>query len=601
MMKIKKEKNEHSLLSNMLFFVGLMFKASPLLVIGELCWGILMNVPSRLISVIGVKYIIDVMTSGERVYRIFWAVGIIAAVIVFSRVISWLFREFFWNVEKEKCYFALNKELYEKAKSLDLESYDNPEFYNSFILTIESSSDNIQNLLGLIRNYFGNVVALISVASVLAAIDPLCLLIILVSIAVFMPLSKVIGNLQTQRQIENTRYHRRSDYFQRIFYLQDYAKEVRMNNIHPLLIDRYNDAADDVIKNQDKYWSKISLLYCIQEIGVQVVGIMLLMPLYLGYLVLVKQSITAGDFVATFNGAYSIAVSINFLTVWAVARFEERAKIIEKYRGFLNAEPKITDGENHASVTEPKEIKIENMSFTYPGSDKPTLSDVNLTIKPYEKIALVGFNGAGKTTLTNLLLRLYDVSEGSIKIDGEDIRTVKTSEHRNRFAAVFQDFQIFSCNVGENVALDSSYNSDDVKGALNHSGFDKKLKGGTQTELLREFDDEGVMLSGGEAQKIAVARAFYKKCPYVILDEPSANLDPIAEYNLNRAMLEAAEDKTVIFISHRLSTTVNADKIYVMEQGRIIESGSHKELMSKNGTYAEMFNLQAEKYVDKEN
>ena len=601
MMKIKKEKNEHSLLSNMLFFVGLMFKASPLLVIGELCWGILMNVPSRLISVIGVKYIIDVMTSGERVYRIFWAVGIIAAVIIFSRVISWLFREFFWNVEKEKCYFALNKELYEKAKSLDLESYDNPEFYNSFILTIESSSDNIQNLLGLIRNYFGNVVALISVASVLAAIDPLCLLIILVSIAVFMPLSKVIGNLQTQRQIENTRYHRRSDYFQRIFYLQDYAKEVRMNNIHPLLIDRYNDAADDVIKNQDKYWSKISLLYCIQEIGVQVVGIMLLMPLYLGYLVLVKQSITAGDFVATFNGAYSIAVSINFLTVWAVARFEERAKIIEKYRGFLNAEPKIIDGENHASVTEPKEIKIENMSFTYPGSDKPTLSDINLTIKPYEKIALVGFNGAGKTTLTNLLLRLYDVSEGSIKIDGEDIRTVKTSEHRNRFAAVFQDFQIFSCNVGENVALDSSYNSDDVKSALNHSGFDKKLKGGTQTELLREFDDGGIMLSGGEAQKIAVARAFYKKCPYVILDEPSANLDPIAEYNLNRAMLDAAEDKTVIFISHRLSTTVNADKIYVMEQGRIIESGSHKELMSKNGTYAEMFNLQAEKYVDKEN
>ena len=462
MMKIKKEKNEHSLLSNMLFFVGLMFKASPLLVIGELCWGILMNVPSRLISVIGVKYIIDVMTSGERVYRIFWAVGIIAAVIVFSRVISWLFREFFWNVEKEKCYFALNKELYEKAKSLDLESYDNPEFYNSFILTIESSSDNIQNLLGLIRNYFGNVVALISVASVLAAIDPLCLLIILVSIAAFMPLSKVIGNLQTQRQIENTRYHRRSDYFQRIFYLQDYAKEVRMNNIHPLLIDRYNDAADDVIKNQDKYWSKISLLYCIQEIGVQVVGIMLLMPLYLGYLVLVKQSITAGDFVATFNGAYSIAVSINFLTVWAVARFEERAKIIEKYRGFLNAEPKITDGENHASVTEPKEIKIENMSFTYPGSEKPTLSDINLTIKPYEKIALVGFNGAGKTTLTNLLLRLYDVSEGSIKIDGEDIRTVKTSEHRNRFAAVFQDFQIFSCNVGENVALDSTYNSDEI-------------------------------------------------------------------------------------------------------------------------------------------
>ena len=130
--------------------------------------------------------------------------------------------------------------------------------------------------------------------------------------------------------------------------------------------------------------------------------------------------------------------------------------------------------------------------------------------------------------------------------------------------------------------------------ALKHSGFSKNLK--NDTELLREFDKNGVMLSGGESQKVAIARAFYKDCPYAILDEPSANLDPIAEYNLNQAMMEAAENKTVIFISHRLSTTVNADKIYVMENGTIIESGTHKELMEMNGAYAYMFNLQAEKY-----
>ena len=132
--------------------------------------------------------------------------------------------------------------------------------------------------------------------------------------------------------------------------------------------------------------------------------------------------------------------------------------------------------------------------------------------------------------------------------------------------------------------------------SLSHSGFSKPLKNGVDTELLREFDDEGIMLSGGESQKVAIARAFYKKCPYVILDEPSANLDPVAEYNLNRAMMEAAEDKTVIFISHRLSTTVNADRIYVMEHGKIAEQGTHDELMAKNGVYAYMFNLQAEKY-----
>ena len=195
-------------------------------------------------------------------------------------------------------------------------------------------------------------------------------------------------------------------------------------------------------------------------------------------------------------------------------------------------------------------------------------------------------------------MRLYDATEGEILIDGENIKDVTADSHRDRFTAVFQDFQIFSCSLGENVALDTNPDEERVWDALKHSGFNKKLEKGIDSELLREFDDDGVMLSGGEAQKTAIARAFYKDCPYVILDEPSANLDPVAEYNLNQAMIEAAHHKTVIFISHRLSTTVNADRIYVMENGRIIESGSHAELMELGGTYAYMFNLQAEKYKD---
>ena len=595
-MKNKKEKNTHSMFSNIFFFVKLLFEVSPWLVIGEFAWGILMHVPPRLISVIGAKYIIDTVESGENLERIFIAVGVIALVLILSNAFTWLFREFFWNTEKEKVYYGLNKKLYAKARQLDEESYDNPDFYNNFILTIESSSDNIQNLLGLVRNYVGNIILLFSIGSVLISIDPVCLVIILFFIGVFSPISKKIGNLQMSRRIDNTMYHRRSDYFQRIFYLQDYCKEVRMNDISPLLIDRYNDAADDVIKNQEKYWKKIAGFYMLQESGIQVFGFMFVLPLYLGYCVLVKESLSAGDFVAAFNGAYSIAVSINFLTVWAVAVFSERGKMIEKYREFLKADFKISDGEKLAEKGKPKEIKIENLSFTYPGNDKPTLEDISLTIKPYEKIALVGYNGAGKTTLTNLLLRLYDPTTGSISIDGEDIKECTVDSHRDRFAAVFQDFQLFSCNVGENVALDKDYDKEKVKEALGHSGFDKKLKKGTETELLREFDDEGAMLSGGESQKVAIARAFYKDCPYVILDEPSANLDPVAEYNLNRAMSEASDNKTVIFISHRLSTTVHADRIYVMEKGRIIESGSHEELMKLDGTYAYMFNLQAQKY-----
>ena len=598
-MKEKRLKNQHSMFSNIFFFVKLLFEISPGLVIGEFVWGILMHVPPRLISVIGIKYIIDTVESGKNLERIFVAVGIIAAVVILSNAFTWVFREFFWNMERERVYYGLNKKLYAKARQLDEESYDNPDFYNNFILTIESSSDNIQNLLGLVRNYVGNIILLFSIGSVLITIDPVCLVIILFFIGVFSPISKKIGNLQMQRRVDNTKYHRRSDYFQRIFYLQDYCKEVRMNDISPLLIERYNDAAEDVVKNQRRYFKKIDSLYMIQESGIQIFGFMFVLPLYLGYCVLVKNSLSAGEFVAAFNGAFSIASSINFLTVWAVAIFSERGKMIEKYREFLKADFKIRDGEKTAEKGSPKEIKIENLSFSYEGNSEPTLKDINLTIKPYEKIALVGYNGAGKTTLTNLILRLYDPTEGRILIDGEDIRTATVDSHRDRFAAVFQDFQLFSCNVGENVALDKNYDRARVEEALGHSGFGKKLKNGTETELLREFDDEGVMLSGGESQKVAIARAFYKDCPYVILDEPSANLDPVAEYNLNKAMTEASENKTVIFISHRLSTTVHADRIYVMEKGRIIESGSHEELMGQNGTYAYMFNLQAEKYKEK--
>lgn len=591
-----KAKKEHSMISNIFYFIKLMYSVSPLLVICELISGVIEILPGRIINVLAVKAVIDIVTSGEDIQRVFGVVALIAVVLIISNLINGLYREFFLYIENEKLYKGLNTKLYEKAKDLDLASYDDPDFYNNFILTIESSSDNIQGVLGLIKMYVGNIVSLITISSILLTIDPLCLMIILAFVFAFMPISKKIGNLQMGRRIDNTKFHRRADYFQRIFYLQDYVKEVRVNGINPLLIDRYNDAADDVVKNQKKYWSKIALLFFIQEFGIDVLGFMFVLPLYLGYCVLVKNTLSAGDFVATFNGAFSIAGSINFLTVFALTRFSEQAKMIEKYREFLKRRNKICDGENIAEKDEPKTIEIKNLYFTYPGNNEPTLKNINLTIKPYEKIALVGYNGAGKTTLTNLLLRLYDADEGDILIDNENVKDVTIKSHRDRFASVFQDFQLFACTVGENISLDTNVDEQRTLNALKHSGFDKELKNGINTELLREFDDEGLMTSGGEAQKIAISRAFYKNCPYAILDEPSANLDPIAEYNLNQAMMEAAHNKTVIFISHRLSTTVNADKIYVMENGEIIESGSHAELMAQNGTYAYMFNLQAEKY-----
>lgn len=594
-MKNNKQK-EPSTFSNIIYFIKILFKISPLLVIGEALWGVMLRLPTRLISVIGVKYVIDNAGNENGGRKIVFAIIAIAAILFFSELLCWLFREFFWNVEKEKVNQGLSTMLYNKAKELDLEAYDDPSFYNNFILAVEASSGNLNNMLNLIRQYMGEVVTLVTICSVILTIDPICLVIVLVTVAVFTPISRKIADLQLKRRVENNRLHRRADYFARVFYLQDYAKEVRMNGIKHLLIKRYNEAADDVIDCQKKYVKKIDILYFIQETGVQIVGFMLVLPLYLGYCVLVSKTISSGDFVAAFNGAWGIAVSFSFLTVYISRTFSEQSKIIYKVREFLGRENKLADGTHTAEMSEPETIELKNVSFTYPGNDKPTLKNINLTLNPYEKIALVGYNGAGKTTLTNLLLRLYDVTDGEILIGGRNIKDEIIKSHRNRFSAVFQDFQLFAATLGENVALDTDYNENEVMQALKHSGFDKELPNGVNTEALREFDDSGMMFSGGEAQKITVARAFYKNCPYVIMDEPSANLDPVAEYNLNKSMTEVAKNKTVIFISHRLSTTRHADRIYVMENGEIVENGTHDELMSQNGKYAYMFNLQAEKY-----
>lgn len=186
-------------------------------------------------------------------------------------------------------------------------------------------------------------------------------------------------------------------------------------------------------------------------------------------------------------------------------------------------------------------------------------------------------------------------------MDGRDIRSLDTADYRGQFGAVFQDYQIFAATLGENVAMDfvQEDEREKVVQALQHSGMSEKLSGyekGIDTPLTKEFEADGRNLSGGEAQKTAIARVFFRPYNYVIMDEPSSALDPISEYQLNQKMMELGRDKTVIFISHRLSTTCMADRIYMLENGRIIEQGSHEELMAMNGKYAEMFLKQAEKY-----
>lgn len=284
----------------------------------------------------------------------------------------------------------------------------------------------------------------------------------------------------------------------------------------------------------------------------------------------------------------------------ALSQFVQSGMFADKLRTFLATKQTITSPQNAAPLPALSgDIEFRNVSFRYDGSDVWALRHINMKIKAQTKTAIVGYNGAGKSTLVKLLMRLYDPTEGEILLNGKNIKNYDVGEYRHSLGTLFQDFQVYAASLGENVKMGLVGDKEEgaIKEALGKAGIAENFCD-ISVPLLREYDKDGRLVSGGEAQKIAIARAFLKDPHTYILDEPSSALDPISEYNLNQTLFELSKDKTVIFISHRLTTTRMAEQIYMMEQGRVIEEGNHEELLAEGGRYAEMFKKQAEKYQE---
>ena len=266
----------------------------------------------------------------------------------------------------------------------------------------------------------------------------------------------------------------------------------------------------------------------------------------------------------------------------------------EKYKGTLPVEKKRNDDEY--------EIEFRNVSFKYPRTDNYVLKNISMKLNIGERLAIVGMNGSGKTTFIKLLCRLYDPDEGEILLNGIDIKKYDYDEYLNLFSIVFQDFKLFSFSLGQNVAASVDYDEDKVKDVLVKAGLGERLNNmpkGIQTPLYKDFDENGVEISGGEAQKIALARALYRDAPIIILDEPTAALDPIAEFEIYSKFNEIVGTKTALYISHRLSSCRFCDEIVVFHEGRIIQKGNHDELVKdENGKYYELWNSQAQYYKE---
>lgn len=497
---------------------------------------------------------------------------------------------------------AVNELLYQKAREIDLACYDDPEFYNDYVLAVSEAGNQVDRLFAMMSALLMGLTNIVLSGAFFLDTDPVSFVFIAISFVASLYAGKALNTLNVKIRTEKNPLERKLAYVNRIFYLGDYAKEIRLNTeVSGELLKDFDQINDDVLAIDKKNAGKRFGLAFLKDFVGNIFVIDVLYMIYLVYNAVVLHRISYSN-VAVMQGAANRMKNRMRLFSDVYPKMQEISLYVEKMQKFLQIEPKVISEGSRPIPEHPTQIELRNVSFGYNEQDGYILKNVSMKIDPYSKIAIVGYNGAGKTTLTKLIMRLYDPCEGEILLDGVNIKEYNLEEYRRKIGTVFQDFKIFAATVKENVLLDFSDkgSDDEVNIALEKSGFAERLKSladGLKTPLTTEFEKDGVNLSGGEGQKVAVARVFYKDANLIILDEPSSALDPIAEYHLNQSMLTAAGKKSVVFISHRLSTTRIADRIYMLENGRIIEEGSHDELLSLGGKYAGMWKVQAGQYV----
>lgn len=601
----EKEKTKQSVkevFGNNFFLLKLMFTASPAYIIFMAFDAVRGQLSIFFEHTVGIGYVLEAAEFNYPFKRVAAVILILAACIELGMVFTVIVGDYLGEKEKPKIREKIKMMLYEKAKELDLACYDNPEFYNEQVLAISEVDKQIDRGIQFVQNTLSGITVFVSTGIYFLMRDKVSIFFAAASFVLSFAFNQMYNKLNYLVRIEGIPFTRKRDYVKRIFYLNDYAKEIRLNpDVSDILFERFEEANAEVYKVEKKYANRKFLLGFLRR---YVSNAMFGDVLYISYLVFqaaVRGTLSFSTVAILYNSFGRLKEGMRIFTdVYPFA--SETSLYVSKIRKFLDYQPKIVSEEGLIPSDGAKEIELKKVSFAYGDKTDMLLKDIDLHIRPGEKIALVGYNGAGKTTLVKLLMRLYDVKSGEILADGTDIRKYDVKQYRNTIGTVFQDFQIFGGNVRENVILNVDECSDEERiiQALTDSGLINRvnsLPAGLDTELTTEFAKDGVNLSGGESQKLAIARVFYKNAVLMILDEPSSALDPIAEYQLNHAMMEATKDKSVIFISHRLSTTRLADRIIMLENGRIVEQGNHEELLKQNGKYAQMWKVQAGAYI----
>jgi ATP-binding cassette subfamily B protein len=508
-----------------------------------------------------------------------------------------IYNTYFREKDDLKISRALQFDVYERATKIDLINYDNKKFFDDYIWNVNDAKGRFLGTYVSIISIITATVGIVLYGGFIISADIFGIILISITIIAQYFLNKKTNKINYQKTMDLRPIGRVRDYVKRVFYMNDYASELRMGNINSKFFDLNRKSTDDSIKLTKRVAKSLMIIDFLNTFVMDHLAFDVIYILYLAYKSLVLKLMSYGTIISLIRSQWSFSRNINSF-IGELTMMHQNSLYIDKYKEFLLFRPNIKSGDYRIDHEKIETIELKNVSFSYE-ENHPILKNINIKINKNEKIAIVGQNGAGKTTLANIILRLYEIDSGELLINGRQIETIDLESYKSRFSAVFQDFFLYAASIRENISLDIIADEVRLAEAMQRSRFNEKLltfDKGLDTPLTKEFDNAGVNLSGGETQKIALARAIYRKSDIIMMDEPSSALDPIAEAHLNETIMEIAKDRIVFFISHRLSTAKIADRIFFIENGEIVESGSHSELMLLNGKYAKMFNIQALKY-----
>ena len=501
-----------------------------------------------------------------------------------------VYEDFYLRWKKQEIEGTIERSIYEKALMVDYRHFDDPSYFDSYKLATEKfasqSSETLQNLFSLLSG-----VAKCIVYGALIASQGVALLLIVLGCSAFVAYAQIYwSRVSVERETAMVNDQRKADYLRRLFFDHTAVADLRASNIKKPLFSLFDGSVKSRAAIYRKYGAKEFLTDILANLAQ--LGTTFAVPVYVAWGVMSGNIGGIGVYATLIASSLALKEALNALGWWS-SQVALGVAYAQKVQHFFDTDSTIeasTDGEKASDG--PFSVRFDHVSYRYGGSDEFAIRDLSLAIAPGEKIAIVGENGAGKTTLTKLLLRLYDADGGTVQINGRPIADYDVSTLRGRIGIAFQQSRLYALSVRENMTAYADADDARLKSCLAEVGLRLSL----DAQVTKEFDENGAVLSGGDAQRLCLTRLLHSEFGLLILDEPSSALDPIAEYRIAKLIFDRSPTTTVM-VAHRLSTVVDADRIYLLSDGRIIESGTHAELMAQSGKYREMFLKQAEGYL----